>query len=105
MTATTTREIPVILYPGAHNPDGKMCLMEAVAYVAGEPWSDHPVCVSPALAAYGRSLNDWLPDNRRQELRRFVSLLVNTAQGSAVEQRLALFFADAAVRVFVPFAL
>lgn len=32
---------------GAHQEAEKaFCVMEAVAYVAGEPWSDHPKCVS-----------------------------------------------------------
>ena len=37
------------LYKGAHDPNGKMCVMEAVAYIAREPWSDHPACVSPVI--------------------------------------------------------
>lgn len=28
---------------GSHQPgDGQMCVMEAAAFMAGEPWSDHP---------------------------------------------------------------
>lgn len=31
---------------GSHDPDGEaMCVMEAVAYIEGEPWTDHPACV------------------------------------------------------------
>ena len=41
---------------GAHSsPNDGMCVMEAVAYIAREPWSDHPVCVSPAIASFMRS--------------------------------------------------
>lgn len=37
------------LYSGAHAPDTKkMCAMEAVAYVAGEPWSDRMIEVDHA---------------------------------------------------------
>jgi hypothetical protein len=35
-------QLPTLKY-GAHSPDsGEMCLLEAAAWVAGEPWSDHP---------------------------------------------------------------
>ncbi len=54
---------------GSHTPnDGEMCAMEAAAYVAGEPWSDHPQCVSPVIAAFMRSWNDALPDEDRTRL-------------------------------------
>jgi hypothetical protein len=36
-------------------------------------------CVSPVLAAFGRGLDDCLPDDLRQELRGFIPLLVGTA--------------------------
>lgn len=33
---------------GNHKPnDTQMCVMEAAAYVAGEPWSDAPQCACP----------------------------------------------------------
>ncbi len=40
---------------GVHSPDGAMCVMEAVAVVAGEKWSDHPQCASPVISAFLRS--------------------------------------------------
>lgn len=43
----------VTLAHGKHgSPEGGLCLLEAVAYVAGEPHSDHPACVSPVIAAF-----------------------------------------------------
>ena len=33
-----------------------MCLLEATALFAGEPFSDHPPCVSRVLADFGISL-------------------------------------------------
>ena len=30
------------LKAGAHSPDSTFCVMEAVAFVAGETWSDSP---------------------------------------------------------------
>ena len=37
---------------GTHN-DSKaaVCIMEAVAFVAGEAWSDHPECACPVIGA------------------------------------------------------
>src|SRR5574338_1312870 len=58
---------------------GQACLLEAVAYIAGELWSDHPQCVSPVLGAFGRNLNDVLPDDVRQELRPLIPSLIGTA--------------------------
>jgi hypothetical protein len=39
----------ITLKSGAHSPnDGTaMCAMELAAWIAGEPWSDHPPCVCP----------------------------------------------------------
>ena len=47
------------LSSGAHQrvEDGR-CAMEWVSYLAGEPHSDQPVCVSPMLRAFCISLND-----------------------------------------------
>lgn len=43
---------------GGHDPGDDMCVMEAVAYLAGEPWSDRPECASPVIGAFLRSWND-----------------------------------------------
>jgi hypothetical protein len=56
------------LYSGKHDPNGKMCAMEAVAFVAGEPWSDHPECACPVLSTFMRAWNDALPDRDRTRL-------------------------------------
>src|SRR6516164_5802230 len=68
------------LAKGAHDArsDG-VCLLEAVAWWAHEDHTDHPACVSPVLAAFGRSLNDILPDTKRQELVPLIPLLPGTA--------------------------
>ena len=54
-------------------------VMEAVSYVAGEPFSDHPQCASPVLSALLRSWNDCLDDDARQRLKPYVARLVGTA--------------------------
>ena len=49
------------LKSGAHSPNSTFCVMEAVAYVAGEPWSDKPECACPIISSLLRSWNDALP--------------------------------------------
>jgi len=87
---------------GSHNSlmEGA-CLLEAVSYLAGEPWSDAPVCVSPVLAAYGRALNDDLADDLRQELKPFILLLPGTASDDQDEAR-GLLVLDWFIRVYTP---
>src|SRR4051794_24827175 len=45
-----------------------VCLMELVSVVAGEPFTDHPQCVHPALALAARVVNDQVGDTVRQGL-------------------------------------
>lgn len=73
---------------GKHNnPDNGMCLLEAVSYVAGEPFTDQPKCVSSTLGYFGRSLNDALGDDRRQELIPLIPRLIGTAGDGLDEVR------------------
>jgi hypothetical protein len=55
------------------------------------------------IAAYARSLNDWLPDDARQRLKAYIPRLVGTVEPD-LELRCAFACADAAVRVFAPLA-
>ena len=45
-----------------------LCIMEAVAYIAGEPWSSSPACASPVVSAFLRVWNDALSDDDRDRL-------------------------------------
>lgn len=57
------------LESGGHSSlEEGMCIMEAVAYVAGEPFSDHPQCASRLLTSFLIRLNDRLDDDDRQLL-------------------------------------
>ena len=90
------------IYKGAHSEsEHRMCIMEAVAYVAGEPWSDHPVCASPVISAFLRSYNDSVSDEVRQTLKPFIPRLIGTAN-PALEERRALVAADWLVRTHTP---
>jgi hypothetical protein len=89
------------LAKGGHRPGDTMCLLEAVAFQAGEPWSDRPACVSPVLATFGRNLNDVLPDDTRQRLVPFVPRLLNTA-GDGLDERRSYMALDWLVRTYLP---
>lgn len=75
----------LFLSVGKHDPDGEMCVMEAVAYVAGERWSDAPACASPVIGAFLRAWNDCLPDDDRQTLKRYIPRLVGS-NGTAEQE-------------------
>jgi hypothetical protein len=85
-------------HPG---PESGVCLLEAVGWMAGEPWSDTPACASPVLAAFGRSLNDQLDHKHRQKLKPLVPLLVGTVDPAA-DQRDGLRCAHYLVAVWTP---
>src|SRR5579875_2233414 len=90
------------LRPGLHRDRQEgLCLMEAVAWFAGEPHTDRPACVSPLLAAAGRTLNDELPDARRQELVPLIPRLAWTA-GDGLDERRGYMALDWVVRVWAP---
>ncbi len=78
----------VVLTSGGHTrrEDGT-CLMEAVAYYAGEAHSDHPKCVCPVLTEIGMGLNDTLPDEKRVRLLQYVPKLVGTDDDGMSEAR------------------
>ena len=102
MTTKTARDVDpdgIVLARGAHEADsGQTCFMEAVAYVAGEPWSDRPACASPVIAAFCRRWNDDLSDADRQMLKPYVPRLVGTNTGAADDGRRAWLVADWFVR-------
>jgi hypothetical protein len=76
--------------------------MEAVAYVAGEPWTDHPKCASPVIGAFLRSWNDAMNDDDRQMLLPLIPRLVGTASTRDVEGRRAWMATDWLVRECAP---
>jgi len=82
-----------------------MCIMEAVAFVAGEAWSDRPACASPVVAAFLRSWNDGISDDDRDRLLPaavWVPRLVGSRGDDATEERRAYLALDWLVRVHSP---
>jgi len=77
---------------GSHQSfDDGYCVMEAVAYVAGEKFSDQPKCCCPVISAFLRAWNDDLATDadRDRLLKPLVPRLVGTRSTPAVEQRRA----------------
>lgn len=93
---------PLTLKKGAHTRGAGMCAMEAAAYLASEPHSDSPVCVSPVIAAFMRRWNDRLPDAERQRLKPLIPLVLHTATGLDDDKTRAWLCADWAVRERLP---
>ncbi len=92
----------LILARGAHKDrDDGLCLLEAVAWFAGRSHSDQPPCVSPVLGAYGRTLNDVLPDIPRQELKQFIPQLPGTA-GDGKDETRGYIALDWLIRTYTP---
>jgi hypothetical protein len=88
---------------GGHSPGDQMCAMEAVAFVAGEPWSDQPKCACPVISSFMRAWNDSLPDaDRTRLLLPLIPKLVGTRGDKALEIRRSLMAADWLVRVHTP---
>src|SRR5579875_963686 len=91
-----------VLSFGTHStPDEGMCAMEWVSYVAGEPHSDSPQCVSPVLRALCISLNDEQPDAARQKLRPYLARTIGTA-GDGLDEERAWMAMDWLIRIYAP---
>lgn len=96
----------ITLLRGEHlTPKGEpkeACIMELVSYVAGEPWSDHPECVSPVITGAAISLNDTIDDGewRTELLRPLTPRMIGTRdENDLARSYIAL---DWLVRTYVP---
>ena len=93
----------LILGRGSHSSmEAGACVMEAVSFVAGEPWSDHPKCASKVIGAFMRTWNDDLDDAGRQKLKPYIVKLVGTAASEAIENKRAWLITDWLVRHHTP---
>lgn len=97
----------LVLEYGAHsNHEDGVCLMEAVAWVAGEEHSGSPECACPILSAYGRTLNDRMPDGERNRfLKQLIPLLVGTRSTQVVERARAEHLIRETARRILPIAM
>jgi hypothetical protein len=62
------------------------CVMELASMLAGEPFSDHPDSVCPVIAAVLRAYNDWVDDDRRQELYGYAAKVVGSRASTRIER-------------------
>src|SRR4051812_26835847 len=76
--------------------------MEAVAYVAGEPWSDRPTCASPVITSFLISWNDAMNDTDRQMLKPYIPRLVGTRTSKKDETIRAWMLTDWLARECAP---
>ena len=88
-TNSVDRAAPTVLRDGAHKSPGHgLSLLEAVAWVAGEPHDDRPQCCCPVLAAFGREWNDRLrSDTERDQLLTYINRLISTRSDQTVEDQ------------------
>ena len=92
---------------GSHQSrEAGMCVMEAVAYLAGEPHSDSPECASVVITKLAIWVNDSCSDALRNELLRDLPWrIVGTKASPEIEQQRAFMAADWAVRFVCPILL
>jgi hypothetical protein len=81
-----------ILSRGKHrNPRRGACFMEFASLLAGEPWSDHPGCTHPLLAAVARHVNDHTSDAGRVRLAELIPSVIGlTGEDLRIDARVAL---------------
>jgi hypothetical protein len=85
---------------GSHgSPEEGMCVMELVAYMAGEPHSDAPQCACPTIAAGARQANDSGPQWLRDELRDRTFKIIGSKKDLRTQVKRARVFADAAQEI------
>jgi hypothetical protein len=67
------------------------CFMEFASLLAGEPWSDHPACTHPLLAAVARHVNDLTSDAGRPRLAGLIPSVIGlTGQDLHIDAQIAL---------------
>jgi hypothetical protein len=87
---------------GSHSsPEDGHCLLEVVSMLAGQPFNDHPPCVSPVLRSYGIALNDRWDDTQRQRLLPYAPRMLNTA-GDGHDGARSYLALDWLIRTFAP---
>ena len=100
----------VKLSKGRHSaPEEGACVMELASMLAGEPFSDHPVSVCPVIGSCLRAYNDWIDDDRRQDLYRYASRVVGTRAPQEIQRaradRVIAWVGEAARRRWTRFLL
>jgi len=81
-----------ILSRGKHrSPRKGACFMEFASLLAGEPWSDHPACTHPLLAAVARHVNDHTSEVGRARLAELIPSVIGlTGEDLHIDAAIAL---------------
>lgn len=94
----------ITLTRGSHESyeDG-VCVMELASWLAGEPFSDEPACVSPVIGAFLRVWNDSLDEEPRNRLLQpYAARVIGTTTTDEDENTRAWLATDWLVRTFAP---
>jgi hypothetical protein len=94
-----------LLSHGGHTTrEEGMCLMEAVAFLAGEKHSASPKCACPQISSFGIRANDAIYDDvtRTRALLPLAEKIVGTKSTKAVEKRRSFIAVDVAIREVAP---
>lgn len=78
------------------------CVMECVAYVAGEAHTDHPACACPVITKVAIYVNDECKQLREQGLNLRILRLAGSNKSREVSMRRAYYLVDYAVRTVMP---
>jgi hypothetical protein len=93
----------VSLEKGSHGSVAEgVCAMEAAAYVAGEPHSDHPQCASTVITAFVIEWNDRLGNDRNRLIKPLIPRVVGTRSTRKIEEARGYLALDWFLRVMTP---
>jgi hypothetical protein len=74
------------LSKGKHaSPEDGACVMELASMLAGERFGDHPDSVCPVIGSFLRTYNDFVDDERRQDLYAYAAQVVGSRAPSHVQ--------------------
>jgi hypothetical protein len=92
--------LPVLSRGKHRSPRTGACFMEFASLLAGERWSDHPVCTHPLLAAVARHVNDFTSDAARPRLASLIPSVIGLiGDDPHIDARIALRCATMALPV------
>ena len=98
----------IVVPPDIAPEPGQACVMELVAWVAGEPWSDHPGCTCTVIAWMLRTCNDRMGQSPAADERRasvlspLIPVVIGTASTAEVRERRIWLAADWSLRGSTP---
>jgi hypothetical protein len=92
--------LPMLARGKHRSPHKGACFMEFASLLAGEPFSDHPSCTHPLLAALARHVNDCTSDAGRPRLAVLIPSVIGlTGDDPHIDARIALRSATLALPV------